>query len=77
MTMKEALEQMRKHAMHANCTQIAMPLIGCGLDKLEWEKVSYMVRQELKDLDFEVLVCVWERNIERGSARNPEYNVSR
>lgn len=37
--------------------KIAMPRIGCGLDRLEWEKVSVMIHTIFKDTDTEILVC--------------------
>lgn len=35
--------------------KIVMPRIGCGLDKLEWEKVQLLIRKILHD--FDVTVC--------------------
>ena len=37
--------------------QFAMPLIGCGLDRLHWGKVSEMIQVIFKDTDIEILVC--------------------
>ena len=37
--------------------KIAMPLIGCGLDKLEWSKVSAIVKEVFADTDIAILVC--------------------
>jgi hypothetical protein len=34
-----------------------MPLIGCGLDKLEWERVKSLLIAIFDDLDIEILVC--------------------
>ena len=34
-----------------------MPLIGCGLDRLQWEKVSEIVQEVFKDIDIEIVVC--------------------
>jgi hypothetical protein len=38
-------------------THIAMPRIGCGLDKLEWSKVREIIKDIFKDMDIEILVC--------------------
>ena len=38
-------------------TKVAMPLIGCGLDRLEWDKVKTIIAQTFNDTDIEVLVC--------------------
>ena len=38
-------------------TKIAMPVIGCGLDKLSWDKVSEIIQEVFSDSDIEILVC--------------------
>ena len=35
---------------------IAMPKIGCGLDKLEWTEVEKIIRDVFKDTDIEIVV---------------------
>lgn len=37
--------------------KIAMPLIGCGLDRLQWNKVSEIIKDVFKDTEIEILVC--------------------
>lgn len=39
------------------CKKIAMPVIGCGLDRLEWSKVSDIIKDVFSDTDIEILVC--------------------
>ena len=38
--------------------KLAMPRIGCGLDKLEWSKVKAIIEEVFADTDVEILVCV-------------------
>lgn len=38
--------------------KLAMPRIGCGLDKLEWSKVKTIIEEVFADTDVEILVCV-------------------
>lgn len=38
--------------------KLAMPRIGCGLDKLEWSKVKAIIGEVFADTDVEILVCV-------------------
>ena len=40
-----------------NIKKLGMPKIGCGLDKLQWEKVKEMIEDNFKDLDIEIVVC--------------------
>lgn len=37
--------------------KIAMPRIGCGLDRLEWDKVKGYIEDYFEDLDIEIIVC--------------------
>ena len=40
-----------------NIKKIAMPLIGSGLDKLQWSKVTKIIQEVFEDTDIEILVC--------------------
>lgn len=48
---------MRQLATQQGITKIAMPVIGCGLDMLNWDVVKYYVRQAFSNTDIEILVC--------------------
>ena len=56
-TLTEAITEMKNQAVFCNITKIAMPIIGCGLDKLEWDKVSEIIKEVFNDTDIEILVC--------------------
>lgn len=48
--------------MHNKCidlsiTKLAMPLIGCGLDKLEWTQVYDIIEDVFCDTDIDILIC--------------------
>ena len=55
--MQVALEALRDKCRYFKTKKLAIPLIGCGLDKLEWSKVSEMIQNTFKDEDVEILVC--------------------
>lgn len=38
-------------------TQLAIPKIGSGLDRLEWEKVRILIHQVFADTEIEIVVC--------------------
>ena len=40
-----------------NIKKLVIPKIGCGLDRLSWDKVEPMVQEIFKDLDIEIVVC--------------------
>lgn len=40
-----------------NVKFVAMPKIGCGLDRLSWIKVKELIKEVFIDIDIEILVC--------------------
>ena len=56
-TLKQAIEPMVSQCIELNIKKLAMPKIGCGLDKLEWDKVKEILVKYFKDIDIEILVC--------------------
>lgn len=56
-TMRLALEKMKQICLENDIKKIAMPVIGCGLDRLEWSKVSDIIKDVFSDTDIEILVC--------------------
>ena len=56
-SMKEALAMTKEVCIGNNISKIAMPKIGCGLDKLHWEDVSALIKETFMDTNVEILVC--------------------
>lgn len=56
----ECALRMMKTLCSSKVKKIAMPLIGCGLDRLEWNKVSDIIKKIFKDSDIEILICIKE-----------------
>ena len=56
-TMRLALEKMKHICLENNIKKIAMPVIGCGLDRLNWNDVSEQIKSVFVDTEVEVLVC--------------------
>ena len=54
---REALETMREIMDINATTKIAMPRIGCGLDRLDWDEVYEIICEVFEDTDVEVLIC--------------------
>ena len=55
-----SLFEMRDLCKEQGIKKLAMPQIGCGIDGLEWEKVSSLVKDIFEDMDMEILVCIWK-----------------
>lgn len=51
------LEMKEKLSKNKNIKKLVIPKIGCGLDRLSWDKVEPMVQEIFKDLDIEIVVC--------------------
>ena len=56
-TIRVALVVMRNHAIKNDIKKIAMPRIGCGLDKLNWSMVRAIIQELFEGTDIELLVC--------------------
>lgn len=56
-SLEDALKDMKGICESHKIRKIAMPLIGCGLDRLEWYKVSEIIKKLFSDTDMEILVC--------------------
>lgn len=55
-TLRQSLEELREQAAERNLKKLAMPKIGCGLDKLKWEDVSAVIKEIFGGTDIEILV---------------------
>ena len=56
-SMRAALSEMQSMCWFYNIKKVAMPIIGCGLDRLEWYKVSSIIKNVFENDDIEILVC--------------------
>lgn len=57
MSLTVALEEMKELCKELHVSKVAMPVIGCGLDKLDWDNVSRIIKELFEDTDIEILVC--------------------
>lgn len=55
--LQEALEDLRNELEDNGVTKLAMPKIGCGLDRLEWNRVKEIIEEVFEDMDIEILIC--------------------
>ncbi|XP_035513470.1 ADP-ribose glycohydrolase OARD1 isoform X1 [Morone saxatilis] len=55
-SLKKSLEYMRSHCVLNGVTRVSMPRIGCGLDRLRWEKVSVILEQVFKLANISITV---------------------
>jgi len=59
-TLKQSLCDLFNYMVLHDYYKIAMPKIGTGLDKLEWNKVKEIIEDVFSISNFEILVCIKE-----------------
>ena len=57
-TLEEALDVMRFSLCLWGVKKVAMPRIGCGLDRLKWSDVKPLIAKVFSDTDIEIVVCI-------------------
>lgn len=56
----KSLLAMRAHMKKNGVTKMAMPKIGCGLDRLEWKEVFHLLHRVFSRLPVEIVVYIYE-----------------
>jgi hypothetical protein len=54
---ENALVWMKEQCEDHYITKLAMPRIGCGLDKQNWSDVKQLIEKVFADTDIEIVVC--------------------
>lgn len=58
-TLRQSLMIMKDICVQNDIKKVAMPTIGCGLDRLEWEKTRQIIFEVFEDIDdFEIKVVM-------------------
>ena len=55
-TLEESLKEMKRHCKANNVNHLCMPKIGCGLDGLEWTKVSEIIQNVFNDVAMKITI---------------------
>ena len=56
-TIYETLVDMKEQCEEWDITKLAIPYIGCGLERLNWDEVKDVIEDVFEDTDVEILVC--------------------
>lgn len=70
-TIESALMHMKEIAEEKNIYKIAMPRIGCGLDKLDWMEVKQIIINIFMATDFDIRIVYLDEYL-RGSILDPD-----
>lgn len=57
-SLENCLKLVRDHMVAQGHYKLAVPKIGCGIDRLDWSRVSQIIQRVFKDTDIEILVCI-------------------
>lgn len=55
-TLQQSLETMKNHCIQREVSKISMPKIGCGLDKLQWDRVKDIIEETFSDAKIEITI---------------------
>ena len=55
-SLRQSLVDMREQMHTFLMTKLAMPRIGCGLDRLEWEHLEEIIKEVFEDTDIEITI---------------------
>ena len=55
-TLKKSLEVAKEVIIEHNIKRITAPIIGCGLDGLNWSRVSELIKETFKDTDVNITI---------------------
>lgn len=56
-TIKNALDWMKDQCEMYDINKVAMPRLGCGLDRQNWSDVKALIEDVFKDTNIEIVVC--------------------
>ncbi len=54
--LKKSLKHMKMHMIENNITKVAMPKIGAGIDRLDWNDVIIIICDLFQDKKFKILI---------------------
>ena len=57
-TLIKTLDEMKNYIVELKITKLAIPQIGCGLDRLDWDEVKELIEEVFDDVDVDILVCI-------------------
>ena len=69
--LRASLEALQRHAESNNVQRISLPQIGCGLDKLDWQKVRKLIHEVFQPTNIDLTVFLKPLSGTRNSSRIP------
>lgn len=57
-TLSSALTNMRGYMAHRSQKKLALPMIGCGLDQMNWDDVKVLIEKVFSMTDVDIAICL-------------------
>jgi O-acetyl-ADP-ribose deacetylase (regulator of RNase III) len=57
--LRKSLELAKKQCLSSDIQKIALPQIGCGLDRLSWDRVRRILQEIFADTNIELVVYIY------------------
>ena len=67
-SLRAALLAMRESIVANGVQRLAMPKIGCGLDRLNWDEVKELIISTFDEIPLDIAVRTLSREVSRGKA---------
>ncbi|CAG04024.1 unnamed protein product [Tetraodon nigroviridis] len=64
-SLRQSLEDMKSHCILNGVTRVSMPRIGCGLDRLQWDRVSVILEQVFKHTHISITIYSLSKRAEQ------------
>jgi hypothetical protein len=75
--LENSLNALLEHCKNLNITKLCMPMIGSGLDKLEWNLVSRIIDDVFNKTNINITIYKFEPDRNRDNNRKGRYSDSR
>lgn len=56
----KSIENLKEEMVKRNFKKLAIPQIGSGLDRLDWNENVVVIQQVFADTNIEIVVCIWK-----------------
>jgi O-acetyl-ADP-ribose deacetylase (regulator of RNase III) len=59
-TLEMSIQSLKEEMLERNIKRLAIPQLGAGLDKLNWNENRKIIQEIFMNTDVEIVVCLWK-----------------
>jgi hypothetical protein len=56
----KTLLSLKEHCTKLQVKNLSMPVIGCGLDRLDWKIVKHLIQKAFDNTNINIKVYIWK-----------------